>query len=248
MKARPVLKYPAGDPDRHTRRAIIQWIAACTAGELLGFGAAALWAWIAVLVFGAEPVSWMGRLGVLALMILAGVCEGTVLAALQWSALRHWFPGLQARPWISATAAVAAFGWFVGMLPSTLIGNSGTDPARLIDPPWWLVMAGAALFGALAGALFGCAQWLVLRRHAHGAGRWIMANAVGWALGLPWSYLAGSSTDVSQALLWAVVSAVLAGALMGLAVALATAHALLRLQPTPPTVHVEARQGLAGDR
>ena len=100
-----------------------------------------------------------------------------------------------------------------------------------VEPPLWLVLPGAALFGGLAGALFGWAQWLVLRRHAQPAQGWITANAAGWALGLPWSYLAGSLADVSSTPAVAVLYGVLAGALMGLSVALATARALTQLEP-----------------
>lgn len=208
---------------------MLGWIAACTAAELVGFGGAALWAWLAVSLFGSDSASRAARLGVLALMVLAGVCEGALLGALQWLALRRWFATLPARSWIAATVAVAGLGWLLGMLPSTLIGGSGE--AAALEPPLSVVLLGAVLFGGLAGALFGWAQWLVLRAHARPARRWIAANAAGWALGLPWSYLAGSLADVSRSPAWAVGCGVLAGALMGLSVALATAYALARLEP-----------------
>jgi hypothetical protein len=211
------------------RPSLFGWIVACTVAELVGFAGAALWAWLALSLFGNEPASAAARLGVLALMVLAGVCEGALLGALQWLALRRWFDTLPARGWIAATGTVAALGWLLGMLPSTLIG--GPSEGAAVEPPLSLVLLGAALFGGLAGALFGWAQWLVLRAHARPARRWIVANAAGWALGLPWSYLAGSLADVSASLAWAVSCGVLAGALMGLSVALATAYALARLEP-----------------
>jgi len=207
-----------------------RWISACTAGELLGFGAAALWAWLAFALFGADPSSWSARLGVLGLMLLAGVCEGLVLGLLQWLVLRAWFPTLRAGSWLLATAGVAALGWLLGMLPSTLSAPAASS-APLAEPPLLLVLLLASLFGAAAGALFGLAQWLVLRRHAYDARRWISANAAGWALGLPWSYLAGSSADVSQSLPLALLWGIAAGALMGMSVALFTGRALGRIAP-----------------
>jgi NAD(P)-dependent dehydrogenase (short-subunit alcohol dehydrogenase family) len=210
--------------------ALRRWIGACTAGELLGFGAAALWAWLAHSLFGANPLAWSTRLGVLGLMVLAGICEGLVLGLLQWLVLRAWFPSLRAHSWLLATATVAGAGWLLGMLPST-VSSPSTSGAALQEPPLWLTLGFASLFGAAAGALFGLAQWLVLRRHAYDARAWISANSAGWALGLPWSYLAGSSADVGRSLPLAVLWGVAGGALMGLSVALFTGRALLRIAP-----------------
>lgn len=213
-----------------TRSTLRKWLAACTAGELLGFGAAALFAWLAFRLFGAEPVALHARIGVLVLMVLAGVVEGTVLGSFQFWVLRSRFPALAARSWIGATAAVAALGWFLGMLPPTFIVHDA-EQAQLAEPPLWLVLVAAAVFGALAGAAFGFAQWLVLRHHARDATRWIWANALGWALGLPFSYLAGDTADISKSFPLAVLIGTLAGALMGACVAFVTGRALLVLQP-----------------
>ena len=54
-----------------------------------------------------------------------------------------------------------------------------------------VVLAFAVALGAGAGALFGLAQGWVLRGHAPRWRLWIAANAVGWAVGLPFTYLAG---------------------------------------------------------
>jgi hypothetical protein len=207
-----------------------RWFVACTAGELLGFGAAALWAWLAFLLVGADPMAWSGRIATLGLMVCAGVVEGAVLGLFQWSALRTTFPKLRARSWLTATIAVAALGWLLGMLPSTLMGSASSGEAYA-EPALAVILAGAAVFGALAGAAFGLAQWLVLRRHAHDARRWIWANSLGWALGLPWSYLAGSTISVSDSLLVAIIVGSIAGALMGASVALVTGRALARIRP-----------------
>jgi hypothetical protein len=42
----------------------------------------------------------------------------------------------------------------------------------------------ALLLGAVTGPVLGLGQWLVLRRYVARAGRWIVANAVAWALGM----------------------------------------------------------------
>ena len=38
--------------------------------------------------------------------------------------------------------------------------------------------------GTVLGVMLGIAQWLVLRRMVHYAGWWVLANAIGWAIGL----------------------------------------------------------------
>lgn len=218
-----------------SRASFREWLIACTAGELLGFGAAAVWAFIAFRIFGADPVSWAARVGVLALMVLAGVFEGTVLGLFQWMALRRTFATLEGRAWIGATIAVAALGWFAGMLPSTFATPHDTGAGSNWEPPLALILAGAAVFGAIAGAVFGFAQWIVLRHHALNARKWITANALGWAVGLPWSYLAGSIGDVTRSVPWTIGIGIVAGALMGASVALATGRALVGMISLTPT-------------
>jgi hypothetical protein len=214
-----------------TRVSLRSWIAACTAGEVLGFGAAALWALLALQLFGLDPVSTAARAGVLGLMVLAGLFEGLVLGSLQWLALRRRFRRLRASHWIGATAAMAALGWFLGMLPVTLSEPAPAGAQAAWEPPMVLILAGAAGFGAAIGAAFGFAQWLVLRQHAHGATRWIAANALGWALGLPWAFVAGNLGDLTRSVPLAVALGAMAGLLMGLSVAVVTGLALRRIRP-----------------
>jgi uncharacterized membrane protein YGL010W len=43
----------------------------------------------------------------------------------------------------------------------------------------------AVALGFVAGPILGLAQWIVLRRLASRAGRWLWANALAWAVGMP---------------------------------------------------------------
>jgi NhaP-type Na+/H+ or K+/H+ antiporter len=43
----------------------------------------------------------------------------------------------------------------------------------------------AALLGAVAGPVLGVGQWWVLRRHVAHAWRWIPAQSLAWAAGMP---------------------------------------------------------------
>lgn len=66
--------------------------------------------------------------------------------------------------------------------------------------PWWILMSSAGalivlftgsvvvtsseyLYFALAGAVIGLMQWLVLRRQLTSAGWWILASTIGWLVG-----------------------------------------------------------------
>jgi hypothetical protein len=206
-----------------------RWLAACTLGELVGFGAAALFALGALTTVGLDPVTPFERAGLVAWMALAGVFEGAVLGTMQWLALRRIFPRLSARGFVGATVTVAALGWTLGMLPAALAPpDSSAGPA---EPSFFFVIAASVVFGAMAGALFGFAQWLAVRSHARSASRWIGANALGWALGLPWSFAAGALGDLGVSVPLAVAIAVAGGALMGASVAVATGLALRRIEP-----------------
>jgi hypothetical protein len=54
-------------------RPFATWHIAFSAGEFVGFGAAASWAFVAFTLFGVDPPTTAGRLGVLGLMMLAGL-------------------------------------------------------------------------------------------------------------------------------------------------------------------------------
>jgi hypothetical protein len=201
------------------------WLVGCTAGELLGFGATALVALLGIVALG-RPTTTLGRLAALVVMTCAGTVEGATLGYFQWRVLRRAVPDLRARAWIGATALVAAGGWFLGMLGPLLAHLLG-GAARATSAPAPRVsmaayMALAAVFGLVAGALFGLAQWRVLRRHVRPTRGWVAANALGWALGLPWAYVAGRlGTGAGHVV--ETMGLALAGAVaMGLAVALVT--------------------------
>ena len=72
------------------------------------------------------------------------------------------------------------------MLPSTLINMAeagGDAPAQEISQ--WLTLLLAAGLGAVAGPILGVGQWWVLRKHVARAWRWIPAQALAWAAGMP---------------------------------------------------------------
>ncbi|MDH3604123.1 MAG: hypothetical protein OEU26_31330, partial [Candidatus Tectomicrobia bacterium] len=170
------------------------------------------------------------RVTVMAVMVGAGAIEGLSIGYFQWRVLRSVFPKLTAASWLIATITVGALGWFLGMLPSTLMAGATTELAQSPDLPAGLVASWAALLGTGLGAVFGGSQWIVLRRHAHNAWTWMVANAMGWAIAMVILFLAASWPTEATAAGVVVLLGALAGLLAGLTVGAVTGWFLLRLR------------------
>lgn len=90
--------------------------------------------------------------------------------------------------WLIATASGAGLAWLLGMMPSTIISLLAADATQVSAPPEpgpLLTYTLAAALGVVAGPILGFAQWTVLRKHAASASRWLWANALAWAVGMP---------------------------------------------------------------
>ena len=147
-----------------------RWVVATTCGELAGFAIPA--------IVGATAASAdVGQSALMALLVVAGVGEGTVLGWAQSRMLRRELPELRTGDWIRATAAGAAVAWSIGMLPSTF-----SRQFLELWPPLLVVLG--VLAGVVLLATIGSAQWLVLRRHVDRSGSWVVANALAWVAGL----------------------------------------------------------------
>ena len=200
-----------------------RWVVATTCGELAGFTIPA--------IVGATATSvGVGQSASMALLVLAGVGEGTALGWAQSRMLRRELPELRSGDWIRATAAGAAVAWTIGMLPSTF-----SQQLLELWPP--MLLALGVLAGVVLLASIGFAQWLVLRRHVDGSGIWVAANALAWIAGLAVVFAAiGVAPEDSPVLIAAF--GVVGGLGMGLMVALVTGLFLVRLldraKPTLP--------------
>jgi hypothetical protein len=75
-------------------------------------------------------------------------------------------------------------------------------------------MVSGALGGALAGAVIGAAQWLVLRRYLRVGPEWILATALGVAIGdAPGALLTGAGTEIGALLIIGLATGVAVGLL-----------------------------------
>jgi hypothetical protein len=77
------------------------------------------------------------------------------------------------------------------MIPSTVMALlAEAEPgAAPWEPPPLLQYGLAAMLGAMLGPVLGLAQWAVLRNHAPNALRWLWANSLAWAIGMPVIFL-----------------------------------------------------------
>jgi hypothetical protein len=189
-------------------------VIATTCGELAGFA-------IPAIVGAAAASADIGEGASMAVLVLAGVGEGTVLGWAQSRMLRRELPELRTGSWIRATAAGAAVAWAIGMLPSTL----GRQLLELWPP---LLVGLGVVAGVVLLASIGFAQWLVLRRHIDGSGSWVVANALAWVAGLAVVFAAIGIAPGDSPVLIATFG-VLGGLGMGLTVALVTGLYLVRL-------------------
>lgn len=117
---------------------------------------------------------------------LGCLLEGILVGVAQERVIRRHLEGMRPGGWTVATAVGAGLAWLVGMIPSTLMALAppeGSAPSPS-EPPAIAQYALAIALGLFVGPILGCAQWVVLRRHAPRASRWLWANAFAWAIGM----------------------------------------------------------------
>lgn len=209
------------------------WTINCAIGELLGIASAAVIAFFADELMH-EPQSISSKSFLLIVMMFAGFIEGSILSHFQWKSLVTKLKDVPFKQWYLFTVLIAVIGWFLGMLPSLFfMPESSSDiesftPDNLPSPYFYITMAIFSGFGL--GALFGLFQWMVLRKHVHRAYEWIIANSIGWGLGLLWIYLFASIPDESSNILFIVTMGVIGGSLAGLSVGAITGISLARFE------------------
>jgi hypothetical protein len=165
------------------------WVAANGIGEALGLGTTFVLgrAIAPKLSLDTGPYPALATAG--AAIVLGTVLEGVVVGAAQAMALRR-FTAIRWRTWTTATACGAGLAWTLGMAPSTWMALSPpADAGPVQEPSLAVTMLLAAGLGLVAGPILGAAQWAVLRRQVDGAGRWLWANALAWAVGMPLVFL-----------------------------------------------------------
>ncbi|ABG51845.1 MAG: hypothetical protein O4861_17895 [Trichodesmium sp. St16_bin4-tuft] len=112
---------------------------------------------------------------------ISGAMGGAVVGLAQWLVLRNRI--FQSRWWV----VVSIVAWL-------LIGASSLGALGWIAPRTeqiWLRLFYGVINGAIMGGILGLAQWFVVKRQISRPQRWIMANILAWAIGLPLGWLVG---------------------------------------------------------
>lgn len=218
--------------DPSNKRYWLRWTVACGIGEFLGIGVAAgLW-FLHSVVFG-EPQAIGQKILLIVVMIIAGVIEGLVTGAFQWSVLRIRFIDMKARNWLFFTALGAAVAWLLGMMPSTFFAPDAGVSSGGFEPSGGLVVLLGALMGVVLGALLGVFQWFELKKHTLAASCWILANALGWLAGMVVIFLGASLPAAGTSLAIIILIGAISGLFAGLLVGAITGLFLVRMGKTP---------------
>jgi hypothetical protein len=169
-----------------------------------------------------------------AAILLGTLLEGALVGLAQEWALRFALPELRRGRWLGATTIGAAIAWTIGMRPSTIMSlrmSSAAAPGG--EPPAWLQYVLGAAMGAVAGPILGAAQWTVLRAHRAHAVRWLWANSVAWAIGMPIIFAGMDYVPWDGSLMSRAAAIYVVCALTGVAVGLVHGFVLERLLFAP---------------
>ena len=194
----------------------------CTIGELVGFGGIPVLGSAIALSVTTGLMADLRSVILYVVAVIGGFGEGAVLAWFQLRVLNVCLPRLSPNRWILATGSAASVAWMLGLLAPTLDDLFGLS-ARMQLAIW--LPAGVLILLSI-----GTAQAIVLRGIVTRPRRWISANAVGWLLGLPWTFaLPAMLPETAAVALW-VTTFVIAGVLMGLTVGLITGTTVVRFK------------------
>jgi len=208
----------------------LNWTIACGIGEFFGIGVAAGIGSLYLILLG-EPGSLSQKISLILVMVFAGIIEGLLVGSFQWSVLRKRFIAMKAKNWLIFTALGAATAWLLGMIPSTFfIFQSSASSTAAAEPSGMQIALLAAVSGIVLGALFGAFQWIELKKHTPDAGRWILANLLGWTVGLIIIYLGASIPSLDTSLAIVISIGVISGLLAGLSVGAVTGLFLVKLR------------------
>ena len=213
------------------------WVWANAWAELFGLGTTFLLGY-AIFTLVGEPQTPLGVVGFMLLMTATGVVEGSVVNGFQWRVIRRQFEKIRFNVWWGATLIGALTAWFLGSLPSSLMGMNAEETAgtTVVELSLGLVLILACGMGLILGVILALPQWFVLRRHAVRAWSWLPANSAAWGMGMVLIFLgidvAQRMQNIMGVLMIMVVTLFVAGAVVGAIHGLVLVR-LERLQDAP---------------
>jgi hypothetical protein len=170
--------------DQNQGQIWIRWVWANAWAELLGLGATFLLGY-GLFAFLEEPQTPLEVFGFVLLMTSTGIIEGTIVGWFQWRILRNLFEKISFRSWWLATLIGALTAWFLGSLPSSLMGMWAEEAgSATIEPPLVVILLLACGMGLILGIILALPQWRVLQEHVRHACIWLPANSLAWGAGM----------------------------------------------------------------
>jgi hypothetical protein len=156
--------------------------------------------------------------------VVTGLISGAVLGATvgvgQWLLLRRRTPINFTWVWASVVGGMLGMALGMSIEPATgaaeALRNSTREAlqaAQTLIP--WRVAWQTSLTGALFGLGMGLGQWWALRQYARSAYWWILANGVGWMVGLGvGAAIAGVITTLGALLVTGLIAAAITAYVM----------------------------------
>jgi hypothetical protein len=208
-----------------------RWVQANAWAEGIGLGATLVLAGLLGQHLGAPRSTATALIEALGAIAAGTVLEGAVLGAFQGAVLRDYLPGLRPAAWTAATTGGAAVAWTLGMVPSTVMNLASPAPGNPAPSPpeGLLAFVLAAGLGLVLGPFLGVPQALLLRQWVARPWRWVPANMLAWAAGMPLVFLAMGTLPENPGLLRGVLTAFTAAFGTGLVVGLIHGRFLLSL-------------------
>jgi hypothetical protein len=214
-----------------------RWLLANVAGEIVGFGlAAVIGALAATTIITLQGVAQ--AVGMVVAVVLVGTVEGSALGWAQWLVIRRYLPVISGQAWVLATVAGAVLAWGAGMAIGTSFGEAETMPET-----FGAMIAGAMVIGASAGVVLSTFQWLVLRHAVRGAAWWVPAHAVAWSIGMVVAFAGMSAVEPDTPVAAVAAIGAVSGLAMGALVAAVTGVVLvwwLRRLPETSTLTTDS--------
>lgn len=165
-----------------------RWIVANGWSELLGLGGTFAIGYLGASRLMGATSATAALAGAAAAVVMGTFLEGVLVGYAQGRVLHAELPAVTVRRWVRATALGAGVAWLLGMLPSTVMSLLDAEGPSNAPPPEIGGLAQhalAATLGAVLGAFLGAPQAWALRRQVPGPARWIIANMLAWAIGMP---------------------------------------------------------------
>ncbi len=175
--------------------------------------------------FSEKTIFWMS-------ILIAGILHGTIYGFFQHKAFPKDFR-VSARQWIIVCVIASVIGWMAMISPFIFIGNpeySYSNPRFIIHISFSNLIWIASSTGLFFGGLLGVTQSFLLRKYATNTRLWILANLLGWSIGMCAVFITATLADAYLPKVFIFIICAFGGELCGKCVGLLTFFAAERMK------------------